>query len=118
EKIREFLHKAGIPDSIMIYEIQSRNTHENALFTKPVLAKEVPGGRYLLVTSAFHMRRSLACFAKEGIRVTPYSVDRYSGPWKFEFDYMFLPTAETLGDWNILFHEWVGCISYKFSGYI
>ncbi|MDQ3111182.1 MAG: YdcF family protein, partial [Bacteroidota bacterium] len=70
EKIREFLHKAGIPDSVMIYETQSRNTHENALFTKPVLAKEVPGGRYLLVTSAFHMRRSLACFAKEGIRVT------------------------------------------------
>lgn len=118
EKIREFLHQAGIPDSVMIYETQSRNTHENATYTKPVLAKEAPGGRYLLVTSAFHMRRSLACFAKEGIPVTPYSVDRYSGPWKFEFDYMFLPTAETLSDWNILFHEWVGCISYKFSGYI
>ncbi|CAN5855385.1 YdcF family protein [soil metagenome] len=118
EKIRDFLHKAGIPDSVMVYETESRNTHENAVFTKPVLAKEAPGGKYLLVTSAFHMRRSLACFAKEGIHVTPYSTDRYSGPWKFEFDYMFLPTAETLGDWNILFHEWIGCISYKFSGYI
>lgn len=118
EKIREFLHKAGIPDSVIVYETQSRNTHENAVFTKPVLQKEAPGGKYLLITSAFHMRRSLACFAKEGIKVTPYSVDRYSGPWKFEFDYMFLPGAETLSDWNILFHEWIGCISYKVNGYI
>lgn len=118
EKIRDFLRKIGIPDSVMVYETQSRNTHENATLTKPVLAKEAPGGRYLLVTSAFHMRRSLACFDKEGIRVTPYSTDRYSGPWKFDFDYMFLPTAETLSDWNILFHEWIGCLSYKFSGYI
>jgi uncharacterized SAM-binding protein YcdF (DUF218 family) len=118
DKVRDFLRKAGIPDSAMVYETQSRNTHENAVFTKPLLQKEAPGGRYLLVTSAFHMRRSLGCFAKEGIPVSPYSTDRYSGPWKFEFDYMFLPTAETLGDWNILFHEWIGCISYKFSGYL
>lgn len=118
ENVRNFLHKLGVPDSVMIYESKSKNTYENAAFSKPILAKDVPGGRYLLVTSAFHMRRSLACFAKAGIKVSPYSVDRYSGPWKFEFDYMVLPTAETLSDWNILFHEWIGCISYKFSGYI
>jgi len=118
DKIRDYLRKAGIPDSIMIYENKSRNTHENATMTKPLLQKYFPGGKYLLITSSFHMRRALGCFVKEGISVTPYSVDRYSGPWKFEFDYMFLPTAQTLGDWNILFHEWVGCISYKFSGYI
>ncbi|HET6989885.1 MAG TPA: YdcF family protein [Bacteroidia bacterium] len=118
DQIKSYLHKAGIPDSVMIYENKSRNTHENATMTKPILQKYFPNGKFLLITSAFHMRRSLGCFAKEGIPVTPYSVDRYSGPWKFEFDYMFLPSPETLGDWNILFHEWVGCISYKLSGYI
>jgi uncharacterized SAM-binding protein YcdF (DUF218 family) len=102
----------------MIYENQSRNTHENATMTKPLLQKINPSGKYLLITSAFHMRRSLGCFAHEGINVTPYSTDRYSGPWKFEFDYMFLPDAGTLFDWNTLFHEWFGCISYKFSGYM
>jgi uncharacterized SAM-binding protein YcdF (DUF218 family) len=118
DQIKNYLHKIGIPDSVMIYENQSRNTHENATMTKPILQKNFPNGKFLLITSAFHMRRSLGCFAKEGIAVTPYSTDRYSGPYKFEFDYMVIPTAETLGDWNILFHEWVGCITYKFSGYI
>jgi len=118
DRIKTYLHDIGIPDSAMIYENQSRNTHENATMTKPLLQKYAPGGKYLLITSAFHMRRSLGCFYKAGISVSPYSADRYSGPWKFEFDYMFLPDAGTLTDWNILFHEWFGCITYKLSGYI
>ncbi len=118
DRIKKYLHDAGIPDSVMIYENQSRNTHENATMTKPLLQKINPTGHYLLITSGFHMRRSLGCFSKEGISVSPYSTDRYSGPWKFEFDYCFLPDAETLGDWNTLFHEWFGCISYKLSGYM
>lgn len=116
--VRKYLLSIGIPDSVMVFETESKNTHENAAFTKPLLKKFAPGGRYLLVTSAFHMRRSLACFAKEGIQTIPYSTDRYSGPWKFEFDYAFLPDANTLSDWEVLFHEWIGCITYKFSGYI
>ena len=118
DQIKMFLQKLGIPDSAMIYENKSRNTHENATMTKPYLQKISPNGKYLLVTSAFHMRRSLGCFTHEGINVTPYSTDRYSGPWKFEFDYCFLPDAATLLDWNTLLHEWFGCITYKFSGYI
>ena len=118
DKIRDYLKKIGIPDSVMIYENKSRNTHENAALTKVLLKNHSLNGKYLLVTSAFHMRRAMACFTKEGISVTPYSVDRYSGPWKLEFDYLFLPSAETLSDWNTLLHEWVGCITYKFRGYI
>ncbi|HTL80837.1 MAG TPA: YdcF family protein [Bacteroidia bacterium] len=113
--VKKYLHDLGIPDSCVVIENKSKNTHENATMTKPLLKKE---GKYLLVTSAFHMRRSLGCFTKEGITVSPYSTDRYSGPWKFEFDYMFLPDAETLWDWNTLFHEWFGCITYKMEGYI
>ena len=116
--IRDYLRSIGVPDSAVIYETESKNTHENATFTKPLLAKEAPGGRYLLVTSAFHMRRSLGCFEKAGIHVSPYSTDRYSGPPKFEFDYAFLPDAGTLADWNVLFHEWTGCITYKLAGYL
>lgn len=116
--VRNYLLSIGIPDSAMVFETESKNTHENAAFTKPLLQKHAPGGRYLLVTSAFHMRRSLACFAKEGLQTIPYSTDRYSGPWKFEFDYAFLPDANTLSDWEVLFHEWIGCVTYKFSGYI
>lgn len=118
KRVRDFLLALGIPDSAMVFETESRNTHENAVLTKPLLAKYAPGKRYLLVTSAFHMRRSLGCFAKEGIPVTPYSTDRYSGPAKFELDYLLLPDAGTLTDWNVLLHEWVGCITYKIFGYM
>ncbi|HEU4717053.1 MAG TPA: YdcF family protein [Bacteroidia bacterium] len=116
--IRKFLRTYGIPDSCMIFENESRNTHENALFSKPLLAKYAPGGRYLIVTSGFHMRRALGCFSKAGIRAIPFSADRYSGPLKFEFDYAFIPDAETLSCWNTLFHEWFGCVAYKLSGYM
>lgn len=117
-RIRNYLLSIGVPDSAMIFEENSQNTYQNAQMTKPLLEKYAPGGRYLLVTSAFHMRRSLGCFAKQGIRTSPYSTDRYSGPLKFEFDYMFLPDSGTFSDWEVLFHEWIGCITYKLSGYM
>ncbi|GAB4136815.1 MAG: YdcF family protein [Bacteroidia bacterium] len=118
DHIKSFLQEIGIPDSIVFYENQSRNTYENAVAAKPILQKIAPGGKYLLVTSAFHMRRSIACFAKAGIHVVPYSADRYSGPRKFEFDHLFIPDVSTLYNWNQLFHEWVGSITYKLKGYI
>jgi uncharacterized SAM-binding protein YcdF (DUF218 family) len=117
-RIRNYLLSIGIPDSAMIFESQSQNTFQNAGMTKPLLRQYAPGGKYLLVTSAFHMRRSLACFSKQGIKTDPYSTDRYSGPFKFEFDYLFLPDAGTLADWQVLLHEWIGCVTYKFAGYI
>lgn len=113
-----YLRSLGIPDSALVFEWQSHNTHENATMTKPLLQKYAPGGKYLLVTSAFHMRRSLGCFEKEGIHVTPYSTDRYSGPMKWDLDYLFIPDSEPLNDWEVLFHEWVGCITYKLAGYM
>lgn len=115
--INNWLNRAGLNDSAIVFESQSRNTHENATFTKPLLDK--PNGRYLLITSGFHIRRSVACFTHEGIRVTPYATDRYSGgQWRFELDYLLLPDADVMQSWNQIFHEWFGCISYSVSGYI
>ncbi len=117
-RVRKYLLELGIPDSVLIFENESKNTHENAEFLKPILKTQAPGGKYLLVTSGYHMRRSLGCFAKAGIAVSPYSTDRMSGPPKFEFDYAFIPDAETLFAWNALFREWFGCITYSLAGYI
>ncbi|MGZ4118990.1 MAG: YdcF family protein, partial [Bacteroidia bacterium] len=69
------------------------------------------------ITSAFHMRRSLGCFNKVGIATVPYSTDRYAGPRKFEFDYLFIPNSSVMNDWNTLIHEIIGYITYKISGY-
>ncbi|MGL5891120.1 MAG: YdcF family protein [Bacteroidia bacterium] len=115
--INSWLNRAGLNDSNIVFENKSRNTHENAAFTKPLLGSG--NGRYLLVTSAFHMRRSVACFAHEGIKVVPYSADRYSGgPPRYQLDYLLLPESDVMQGWNQLMHEWVGCISYSISGYI
>jgi uncharacterized SAM-binding protein YcdF (DUF218 family) len=115
--VKRFLTEIGIPDSAIIIEAESNNTHENAMFSKPILEKYFPKGKFLLITSAFHMRRATSCFQKEGIAVTPYSTDRYSGPRKYQFDHLFIPNAETLFNWDSLLHEVVGFWIYKIAGY-
>ena len=115
--IKELLHSLGIPDSCIITEGESKNTHENAEFSKPILEKKFPKGKFLLITSASHMRRAMACFKKAGITAIPFSVDRQSGPRKFTLDHLLIPSIEALREWNSLIHEWVGCITYKIAGY-
>lgn len=116
--LKKYLLTLGIPDSSIIVEEHSKNTRENALFSKPLLDSLNKNGRYLLITSAVHMPRALRCFRKVGINVTPYSADRYSGPRKFVFDHMFIPSTDALEGWNALLHEWLGLIIYKITGYI
>lgn len=116
--LKDYLLKIGIPDTSIIIEPHSKNTRENALFSKPLLDSLNKNGRYLLITSAMHMPRARRCFEKVGIHVTPFSVDRYSGPRKFIFDHVFIPTTAALDGWNVLLHEWIGLITYKISGYI
>ncbi len=60
-------------------ETASRNTHENAVNTT-ALVKPAPGDRWLLITSAWHMRRALCAFRAAGFDVEPWPVaDRAMG---------------------------------------
>lgn len=115
--VERYLLTLGIPQHDFIIESESKNTHENAVFTKAVLEKENINGELLLITSAFHMRRSIGCFEKEGIHVTSYSTDRHAGPRKFELDHLLLPNASAINEFNNLVHEIVGFITYKIVGY-
>ena len=117
--LKAFLLSIHIPEADIIIETESKNTHENATFTKAIIGKKYPnGGRFVLITSAFHLPRATRCFEKEGLKVTPFSTDRYSGKRKFNLDHMFIPYAQTLFTWDVLCHEWLGFITYKISGYI
>jgi uncharacterized SAM-binding protein YcdF (DUF218 family) len=115
--LKKYIESLGIPSERIILELHSRNTHENAVNLK-YLATDFKGKKILLISSAAHLPRATLCFKKEGIPVFPYSTDRYSGPVKFEIDYLILPSASTLFNWEKLIHEWVGIISYKIAGYI
>lgn len=116
--IKRFLRTLEIPDEDILIESESKNTHENALFSKPILDKEAPEGRYLLITSAFHMRRGVGCFNKVGIQITPFSTDRYTGgPRRWAIDFLLIPNVDAFQTWNVLIHEITGYLVYKIAGY-
>lgn len=115
--VREYLLSIGIPDSCLIIECESKNTYENAVRTAEIIGID-SDRKDLLITSGYHMRRSIACFEHEGFNVDPYAVDLCSGKRKYVFDHMFMPDFKALEKWNLLIHEWLGFISYRFAGYL
>ena len=74
------LEALGIGHDRITAEEQSRNTIENAVFSR-LIAHPKPGESWLLVTSAFHMPRAIAAFRAAGFPVEAYPVDwRTRGP--------------------------------------
>jgi uncharacterized SAM-binding protein YcdF (DUF218 family) len=115
--LRTLLRLAGVPSSAILLDERSRNTHENALFTKELLAKNPSIKSLVLVTSAFHERRALGCFAKVGLHPQPFPADFRSTDRSWTPDYWLLPSAPALSDWSMLLHELSGWVVYKVVGY-
>lgn len=107
----------GVPEQDIAIENESRNTYESAVNVKKLL-KDEPVGEYLLITSAFHLRRSKACFRKAGFEVDVFSTDFYTHPRYFTPDVFLIPRAEAIIVWQKLFKEWTGMVAYKIAGYI
>ena len=116
QELRSVMLLSGVPDSAIITEDSARNTHENAKFSAVILHQKFPAKNYVLVTSAFHMKRSVACFEKEGIKTIPFPVDFYSAETRFELA-KFLPTSQSFYKWEVLIHEVLGYVVYKVMGY-
>jgi uncharacterized SAM-binding protein YcdF (DUF218 family) len=115
--IREYLLQVGIPEDGILVESDSRNTHENAKFVAKMMnGKE---GSYLLITSAFHMRRAEACFKKEAINVFTWPVDRLSISEDEELNIhnLIVPSAEYILGWTLLLKEIIGYEVYRIMGY-
>ena len=116
--VKQYLLSIGIPESDIIVEANSRNTHENALFTANLLKEtKHPYKNILLITSAYHMPRANKCFAKVGLSVTPFSVDTSSKSSAFNLTYL-LPNSGALQTWQILLKEWIGYFVYCMRGWI
>ncbi|MES2629130.1 MAG: YdcF family protein [Bacteroidota bacterium] len=118
EFIRDYLRKIGMLDPNFYFESNSRNTHENALFSKSILDGLGEKDTIVLVTSAFHMRRAQACFDKVGIKTIAYATDHHTGDRKFNIDHLLVPDNEAQKKWNILLKEWIGMATYKMKGWI
>lgn len=106
--------RLGIAKDRLLMERQSRNTVENAEFSKALVSPK-PGERWLLVTSAYHMPRSIGIFRKVGFVTEPYPVDwRTGGPrhlLKFS-----IYAIEGLGRVEIAMREWIGLSAYWITG--
>lgn len=104
----------GVDKSRLIMERASRNTQENAEFSRAIV-KPKEGERWLLVTSAFHMPRSVGLFRKAGFPVEPYPVDWRVG--KSDDRWSFSNVAvEGLGRTDLALREWLGLIAYRITG--
>jgi uncharacterized SAM-binding protein YcdF (DUF218 family) len=116
--LKRYLITIGIPDSVILTDTTSDNTYQNAVNSAKILHKEFPSGKFLLITSSFHMRRALKCFIKAGIDATPYSTDIKTGENRaFDIVSFLVPNTGALDTWNHLIHEWVGYLAYDAWGY-
>lgn len=116
-----FFQNFEIPESDFFLESESRNTRENAIFTKELLEEMAtlqnpknppPIPRFLLVTSAFHMGRSVREFEKLGLEFTPYPTDYRTLHPDTGFWENAIPSAGALDTSTMAIKEWVGRFAY------
>jgi len=108
----ELFKKQGIDTSRIVFERKSRNTWENAVFSEKLINPK-DKERWLLITTAWHMPRSLGVFCRVGWNVIPYPVDFQATPdtlikvnWNF---------AGNLTSLVFAVKEWIGLIVYKIT---
>jgi uncharacterized SAM-binding protein YcdF (DUF218 family) len=117
-KFKRTMILMGVPDSVILIENETRNTAESAIEVKRILERfQYKASDCLLITSAFHMRRSLACYRKAGVDLMTFSTDFYSHERNYSLDTLIIPKVESLVIWHKLVKEWVGFLAYKMAGY-
>ena len=104
----------GVSTARLTMERRSRNTQENAEFSRALAAPKT-GERWLLVTSAFHMPRSVGVFRKAGFAVEPYPVSWLVGVRADLFKFSVL-SVEGLVRVDVGVREWIGLAAYRISG--
>lgn len=109
--LKAWLIRQGIPEGDIEIENRSKNTRQNALYTREFLDTCRVKGPNLLITSASHMPRAVRCFRKAGVAFVPFPVDYY-GSSGCSFTSLYVPNASTLARWEYIIHEWAGCIVY------
>ena len=106
------LQGAGVDEKFLLKENQSRNTVENARFTKQLCGSK-GFKQVILVTSGYHLPRSVLIFAREGVDVIPYPTD-YKTDKEIAIDaFAFTPSAEAVRNSAIAMKEYLGILAVK-----
>ena len=116
---KKYLVETGIPEQDILVEKRSRNTHENALYSKKILEENgLSTAKLLLISSSYHLMRAQLCFQKEGLQTTPFPCDMQSTYSSFLSTDLIIPDEAAFGIWYDLLKEWFGLLMYKIMGYI
>ncbi|HOY31212.1 MAG TPA: YdcF family protein [Bacteroidales bacterium] len=116
--IKRYLLDIGVPDSVILVDSTSNNTYQNAVNCAAIIKTNCNKGQFLLITSAMHMKRSKACFAKQGIDAISYPTNKLVGLRRTDIGYYLIPEAEALVRWEKYLHEVIGYLVYKIMGYV
>ena len=106
---RTLFEQQGLDLNRVTFESESRNTFENALFTRKMVQPK-KGEKWLLITTAWHMPRAVGAFCKQQWAVIAYPVDHATEPGHLFSVHLSL--AEHLRGLNISIREWVGLFAY------
>jgi uncharacterized SAM-binding protein YcdF (DUF218 family) len=121
DAFKQLVQEQGLNEQMGHYENQSRNTYENMLYLKPMIQefgeKNAAGAPkpWLLITSAWHMYRSVKIAQKQGIEVIPVLVDYRTGN---HLRWTSFDLEEGVQNWNKLLHELIGIVAYWLTGKI
>jgi uncharacterized SAM-binding protein YcdF (DUF218 family) len=111
---RRLWTELGVAPERMTFEDRSRDTWENANFTKALIQPK-PGETWLLVTSASHMPRAVGIFRRIDFPVVPYPVDYRTAGTSGDF-IGFRRVADSARDLAVASHEWLGLLAYYLTG--
>jgi uncharacterized SAM-binding protein YcdF (DUF218 family) len=114
--LARLLEKWGVPKDAILIENRSRNTFENAVFSRLLWdAHQFRSG--LLVTSASHMPRALRVFRRAGFTVNPVATDFRAQPYLMGGVLALLPDAQALENSTVAIKEWIGLGVYQLRGW-
>lgn len=111
---REMFLSLGLSPDRLVLEERSRNTYENAVFSRELVDPQ-PGETWVLVTSAFHMARSVGCFRTAGFDVVPFPVD-YRTPAGGAVWQPSSATIRNVEKVHFAIREYIGLIAYRATG--
>jgi len=104
----------GVDAKDLVLESESKDTKDQARF----IQKIVGDSRFILVTSASHMPRSLALFQKRGMKPIPAPIGHIVKKRQKITPAMFFPSAGRIEKTERAFHEYLGLVWAKFRGQI
>ncbi|WP_342750266.1 YdcF family protein [Phreatobacter cathodiphilus] len=107
--------RLGVDPGRITLERESRNTFENAVLTKAIVQPK-PGETWLLVTSAWHMPRSVGIFRQAGWQVVAYPTDYETRGRPRELWRPILPVSRGLDLVDRMTREWLGLAAYRLGG--